>query len=397
MTNSGGTEALSIVLYIMLGIFVILLLILAFVVINMQLKKRKKDDEKIGKDNEETAVKSKTKNFTINSIFDFMEFDKIEDNMIVQKNGTRYVMVVECQGINYDLMSQAEKIGVEEGFIQFLNTLSYPIQLYIQTRKINLDSSLNSYKSEVSKIEQEYSRQRVKYQALVANPNSTEEDKKQALYEFTKQKNLYEYGKDIIYNTERMSLNKNILNKKYYVVIPYYPEEASQGNFAKEEVREMAFSELYTRAQSIISTLSVSSVIGRVLTSTELVELLYSAYNRDDSEVYGVDKAIKAGYDELYSTGQDYMEKKMQMLDAQIQDEALHLATSKVNEVRSEKQKEYVRKVETKEDIINNLAQLILSENEAMLGKDVAEKAKEKVRKERKSNVQKETTESNAK
>ena len=397
MTNSGGTEALSIVLYIMLGIFVILLLILAFVVINMQLKKRKKDDEKIGKENEKIAVKSKTKNFTINSIFDFMEFDKIEDNMIVQKNGTRYVMVVECQGINYDLMSQAEKIGVEEGFIQFLNTLSYPIQLYIQTRKINLDSSLNSYKSEVSKIEQEYSRQRVKYQALVANPNSTEEDKKQALYEFTKQKNLYEYGKDIIYNTERMSLNKNILNKKYYVVIPYYPEEASQGNFAKEEVREMAFSELYTRAQSIISTLSVSSVIGRVLTSTELVELLYSAYNRDDSEVYGVDKAIKAGYDELYSTGQDYMEKKMQMLDAQIQDEALHLATSKVNEVRSEKQKEYVRKVETKEDIINNLAQLILSENEAMLGKDVAEKAKEKVRKERKSNVQKETTESNAK
>ena len=397
MTNSGGTEALSIVLYIMLGIFVILLLILAFVVINMQLKKRKKDDEKIGKDNEKIAVKSKTKNFTINSIFDFMEFDKIEDNMIVQKNGTRYVMVVECQGINYDLMSQAEKIGVEEGFIQFLNTLSYPIQLYIQTRKINLDSSLNSYKSEVSKIEQEYSRQRVKYQALVANPNSTEEDKKQALYEFTKQRNLNEYGKDIIYNTERMSLNKNILNKKYYVVIPYYPEEASQGNFAKEEVREMAFSELYTRAQSIISTLSVSSVIGRVLTSTELVELLYSAYNRDDSEVYGVDKAIKAGYDELYSTGQDYMEKKMQMLDAQIQDEALHLATSKVNEVRSEKQKEYVRKVETKEDIINNLAQLILSENEAMLGKDVAEKAKEKVRKERKSNVQKETTESNAK
>ena len=104
MTNSGGTEALSIVLYIMLGIFVILLLILAFVVINMQLKKRKKDDEKIGKENEKIAVKSKTKNFTINSIFDFMEFDKIEDNMIVQKNGTRYVMVVECQGINYDLM-----------------------------------------------------------------------------------------------------------------------------------------------------------------------------------------------------------------------------------------------------------------------------------------------------
>lgn len=39
-----------------------------------------------------------------------MEFDKIEDNMIVQKNGKRYLMVVECQGINYDLMSRMEKM-----------------------------------------------------------------------------------------------------------------------------------------------------------------------------------------------------------------------------------------------------------------------------------------------
>ena len=54
----------------------------------------------------------------------------------------------------------------------------------------------------------------------------------------------------------------------------------------------------------------------------------------------------------------------------------------------TEKQKEYARKVETKDDIINDLAQLIIQENEAMLGKDVAEKAKEKVRKEKKANVQ---------
>ena len=43
-------------------------------------------------------------------------------------------MVVECQGINYDLMSQEEKVSVEEGFSQFLNTLKEPVQLYIQTR-----------------------------------------------------------------------------------------------------------------------------------------------------------------------------------------------------------------------------------------------------------------------
>ena len=81
------------------------------------------------------------------------------------------------------------------------------------------------------------------------------------------------------------------------------------------------------------------------------------------------------------------------MLDAQIARDAMNLANTKVIEAQTEKQKEYARKVETKDDIINDLAQLIIQENEAMLGKDVAEKAKEKVRREKKSDVQeKETT-----
>ena len=312
-----------------------------------------------------------------------MEFDKIEDNMIIQKKGKRFIMVVECQGINYDLMSQAEKVSVEEGFVQFLNTLSHPIQIYTQTRKINLESSLQTYKTEVDKLEQEYQRQTLRYRQVMQSPNATDEQRKQALYEYTKQKNLYEYGKDIIYNTEKMSLNKNILNKKYYVVIPYYSEEV--GDYAQEEIREMAFSELYTKAQSIIRTLSVCGVTGKVMTSTELVDLLYVAYNRDDADVYGIDKALKAGYNELYSTAPDYMDKKMRMLDEQIARDAARLANEKVIEAQTEKQKEYEKKVSTRDDIISNLAQLIIEQNEAMLGKDIAEKSKEKVRREKKA------------
>lgn len=391
MTNS--SQILTIILYIMLIIMFVLLFVLAFIYINMKVKKKQQEEEEKIKSGEQQpqVEKGKTKTFTVASVFDFMEFDKVEDNMIVQKNGNRYVMVIECQGINYDLMSQAEKVSVEEGFIQFLNTLSYPVQIYTQTRKINLEDSLNTYKTEVAQIEQEYSREKMRYQKVMSSPDATDEQRKKALYDFTKQKNLYEYGKDIIYNTEKMSLNKNILNKKYYVVIPYYVEE--QGNYDKNEIREQAFSELYTKAQSIIRTLSVSSVIGRVLSSTELVDLLYMAYNREDAESYGVDKALKAGYNELYSTAPDYMDKKLKMLDAQIARDAMNLANTKVIEAQTEKQKEYARKVETKDDIINDLAQLIIQENEAMLGKDVAEKAKEKVRREKNSDVQeKETT-----
>ena len=69
-----------------------------------------------------------TGNLTRESIFEFMEFDEIVDNMIVRKNGTQYVMILQCNGVNYDLMSEDEKISVEEGFVQFLNTLRFHSQ-----------------------------------------------------------------------------------------------------------------------------------------------------------------------------------------------------------------------------------------------------------------------------
>lgn len=101
------------------------------------------------------------KEYTKESIFKFMDFDKIEDNMIVQKNGNRYLMVVECQGINYDLMSEAEKVSVEEGFLQFLNTLRHPIQIYVQTRTVNLNNSLEGYNKRLQEIEIELEKRKM--------------------------------------------------------------------------------------------------------------------------------------------------------------------------------------------------------------------------------------------
>lgn len=132
------------------------------------------------------------------SIFSFMEFDKIEDNMIVQKNGKRYLMVVECQGINYDLMSRMEKNAVEEGFSQFLNTLRHPIQIYTQSRTINLDSSLENYKHRVDGIKEELDRKENQYKQMAQSGRYDEKQLQKYKFEITKQRNLYEYGKDII-------------------------------------------------------------------------------------------------------------------------------------------------------------------------------------------------------
>ena len=70
-------------------------------------------------------------------------------------------MVLECQGINYDLMSEVEKTSVERGFMQFLNTLRYPIQLYVQTRTINISSSIENYKNKMEHIKKATQKQQM--------------------------------------------------------------------------------------------------------------------------------------------------------------------------------------------------------------------------------------------
>lgn len=371
------------------SIFVIIAAILVFIILILALVYWKMSiDEKNGKEKKHIDVnqkdpKQQTKtpqSYNKQSIFSFMEFDKIEDNMIVQKNGKRYLMVVECQGINYDLMSRMEKNAVEEGFSQFLNTLRHPIQIYTQSRTINLDSSLENYKHRVDGIKEELDRKENQYKQMAQSGRYDEKQLQKYKFEITKQRNLYEYGKDIIFNTERMSLNKNVLRKQYYIIIPYYASEAGNDLFDKDEIRNIAFSELYTKAQSIIRTLAACSVAGKVLDSYELVDLLYNAYNRDEAETYGMKKALQAGYDELYITAQDVLDKKIRALDAQIQEKALQEARMAIEEVKSEKQKQLEQKELTMDDLIADMAAQILEESKSYIGQDVAKEAKKRIK-----------------
>lgn len=373
-------DKFSNILMIILIILVVILFILAIVYVSIKVKedkpaklkeKEEKEDKKDKKNNKNTPNQILNKQ----SVLDFMEFDKVEDNMIIQKGGKRYIMIVECQGINYDLMSEMEKTGVEEGFIQFLNTLRHPIQIYVQTRTVNLAESIQRYKTSVEQIEMELSKKQIEFNQMKQSDNYTQEQLDKAFFELTKKKNLYEYGRDIIKNTEMMSLNKSVLTKKYYVVIPYYSEEASKEEYSKDEVQNMAFSELYTKAQAIIRTLSACSVNGRILNSYELVELLYNSYNREQAEVFGLSKAIRAGYDELYSTGPDIFTKKERILDKQIEDEAMKVARDEVDKARSKMEESYIRKKESMENLIGNMAKMILNQNKAYIGDEITEEA----------------------
>jgi len=372
-------EILAIVAVILA--FVVIILTFIYMKMSMDEKNGTSQINKNNKSNEEVKSGKTTQSYSTQSIFDFMEFDKIEDNMIIQKNGKRYLMAIECQGINYDLMSSVEKNSIESGFVQLLNTLRYPIQIYTQTRTINLENSLQNYRKRLEDIEHSLTSKENKYKQMQQSGRYTEKELNKQHMEIIKEKNLYDYGKDIIFNTERMSLNRNVLRKQYYIIVSYYAAEAGNDLLGDDEVKNLAFSELYTRCQSIIRTLSACEIAGNILDSYELVDMLYNAYNRDEAETYGLEKALRAGYDELYKTAQDVLDKRMEALDEVIEQKALEQATMAVEEARSEKEKKVIKKEMSIEELAEQMAEMIIMENEAYLGADIAEEAIKKVKK----------------
>lgn len=374
MGNDQISQFLTVILILLIAILFILLTV--FIILTVKRKNESKP-AKSTQNNQKTEVKKKDSGYNRQSIFEFMEFDKVEDNMIVRKNGNKYIMAIECQGVNYDLMSGLEKNSVEQGFLQFLNTLRYPIQLYIQTRTVNLESSINTYKQKVNEIKNDYIKKQMEYNSVASSGSQPQKIVENARFEMVKAQNLYEYGMDIIQNTERMNFNKNILKKHYYVIISYTPEDINKTDYAMDEVKNMAFSELYTKAQAIISSLSVCEINAKVLNSKELVELMYIAYNRDEAEVYELEKALNAGFDEIYSTAPNVIEKRMRELDKEIERRAMAKANEAVQQAVANR--EQTRKLREKEEqmdeLIRTMAKSILGENEEMLGRETKEEA----------------------
>ena len=317
-------------LNIMLIVFIVLIigLVIAYYFL---VYKSKINEEERKKQKEVKAANKEFNGIPRETTDKILDFDEIRDDMIIRKNRTQYVMVIQCKGINYDLLSEEEKEAVERGFVEFLNTIRFPIQLYVQTRSLNLRKTIEEYRAKVGEIEDQIKalqKQKADYQR---QGNQKQVDMTD--FEIRRKQNVLEYGQDIANYIGRMSFNQNVLQQKTYVVVSYYKSELGNvGNYSKDEIINMVFTELYTRAQTLIRSLSSCQVAGRILDSEELTELLYIAYNRDEEQVYQLDKAIDAQYDALYSTSKDVLQKRRDRIDKQLDDMSVDLASDSLLE-----------------------------------------------------------------
>lgn len=208
---------------------------------------------------------------------ELLPFEDIKDGMIIL-GGHKYRAIIECSSTNYNLKTDAEKEIIELSFQRFVNSLTFPITMYIQTQTIDNSEMMESLKIELEKTVAEY-------------PN---------LLEYANQ-----YYDDLDSISERIGNNKK---KKKYIVIPY-EESANLEKLTDTEKYKDSAAELYNRCLLVCDGLNGVDVKARILNTVEIAEIVYASYHKDN---HGFVKGITSGeYQSLFVEGQ---ENKLQNL-----------------------------------------------------------------------------------
>lgn len=204
--------------------------------------------------------KKLAKNNTTAATQQFLDVAEIKEDVIVLKNGSlRAVLAVSS--VNYDLKSNEEQEAIINQYQNFLNSLDFPVQILISSRKLNLDDYLEF----IERKEKEQPSELLRLQ-------------------------ISEY-KNFINQLVSVS---NIMDKNFYIVVPFSPIEApSKGFFSnlfnmsdpkkniieKRENFETYRNQLFQRVDHVIAGLSGTGLRIIPLGTQELIELIYNSYN----------------------------------------------------------------------------------------------------------------------
>ncbi len=160
-------------------------------------------------------------------------------------------IVVEVNAVNFWLLSQEEQASMIYAYASLLNSLSFPIQILILSKKMDVSSYLDYLDGRIGKQQVELIRNRLS--------------------------SYKEFIKTII--------KKNtVLEKRFFFIVPFSPLEmgisgANVSGLRKEYVIARAKTSLYPKRDNLLRLLSKIGLKGNTLEKQELVELFYNLYN----------------------------------------------------------------------------------------------------------------------
>ena len=211
------------------------------------------------------AENKSAKNKSIVSSQKYLDIAEIrEDAVIMRDNTLRAVLLVSS--INFALKSEDEQGAIISSYVSFLNNIDFPLQIAIQSRELDI----HNYLKQLKQKEKEQTNELLKIQTA-------------------------EYAQ---YIEELVSMAK-IMNKRFYVVIPYNPLSDKKKNFFSSlleilkpatliKMKENNFLrykvELDRRVGNVINNLASAGLNAIQLDTQSLIELYYNTYNPKTSK-----------------------------------------------------------------------------------------------------------------
>lgn len=195
----------------------------------------------------------------------YIDIAQIQDDVVVLKDGSMRAVIL-TSSLNFALKSEQEQVATVSSYVQFLNSLKFPIQISIQSRKLNIEGYLDQ-------LEQKYKEQ-------------TNELLKQQIADYRN------------YVGELIELGE-IMAKRFYVIVPFSPAGDGQKTFldqlsslfipaTKVTLQRKKFDDrrrdLMQRVSLVMQGLGGMGLNSAMLNTQQLIELYYQSYNPEIAE-----------------------------------------------------------------------------------------------------------------
>jgi len=180
----------------------------------------------------------------------FIEIEEIKDDIVLMKDFSA-AAVIEVGAVNFWLLSTEEQSSMIYAYSELLNSLSFPVQILILSKKIDVSTYLDYLEDKINKQSVDILKKR-----MIA---------------------YREFIKSVI------KIN-TVLEKRFFFVVPFSPLEmgfsgANPGSLNKEYVFTRAKTALYPKRDNLLRLITKIGLNGSILQRQELTELYYNLYN----------------------------------------------------------------------------------------------------------------------
>ena len=218
----------------------------------------------------------------ITSTQQHLDIEDVSEDLALLKDGGA-ALVMQTTAVNFGLLSETEQDATIYAYANLLNSLTFPIQIVIRSKRMDISAYLKLLKQQEEKQTSEGLRFQIKkYRQFV----------------------------------ESIIKENRVLDKRFYIVIPFSPLElgaksastsligllnpfAKKGGgglpFPKAYILERAKNNLYPKRDHVAKQLARIGLKAEQLTTQELVELFYDIYN-----------PVQAGGERLTAQASDY-------------------------------------------------------------------------------------------